>query len=1501
MPDWIDLQRRLVPVEQSSGVDLADAIWFEPDERDGLTWEAVLSTPCTVLLGEAGSGKTTELRGQAERLRTAGRIAFFVPIEHLAKDGLATAVEGDPRLDAWRQGSEPGWFFLDSVDEAKLSGESLDRAIAKLKEALSGQLSRCRIVVSSRHSDWKANDEACLRRLLPSLAMPGQPMPYADQAMPKPYKRGSAAEEAPPTLRIVRLAQLNRNQIHLYSRRVAGVNNVDVFLEQIGSQNLWGFTRRPLDLQWITTYWRQRGKFGSLREMIEESIIENLTETKEPTIYPSTVSLSEAREGVENLALIMTMTGIYSVSLPSAQSNDLSNTLNVHKVFGDWNLRKISELLRRPIFDPATYGRVRLHHRDIREYLAASCLRRLRKRSLSAEELSRIVFDKIENRRFIRPRFEQVAAWLALDDPDIRSQTSEIAPEHLINFGDPSQLSPETRGQILRSYAAHFKGRKRTFQHFHWAGLQRFATDENASDIRELLSSSSQPVEFREALLVMIEQGKLQSLADAALVVAADEQCPPFLRPDAIRAVASAGTFEQKRELANAMIPRCAQERDTGRELLESLFPDVLANDDVAAIITSIKPRPDFIDGYGSTLEHVGTKCPSDRRLDLLEKLINIFEDLTKKANREDHPAKHLEWIPLAVVLLDNLLDDGPPASIVSSCLRLFEFASMGSGSRETIQLEMSLSGRYRIRRAAFWEAVQQTYAQSGHWPRESFNVKIHRLFHLTIDDAEWLERDAKEHPEIRSRVLAFNALAAEFRKSLAPNEYWYRIEQIAESRPELRTRVERLKRRLWSKSEIESQWGLEDRFHTRRRVEKERKILRDLQNRISSIRSGTDIEALDYLYQTGRTATDNWSGQAVANRYGEELAGAAKEGFRHLWVNESPPLRHEYEANVIDSLCTMGLLGLDLDVSDGLDVGSLNEQHLRKAITYAACKVNGFPAWLDICADRAPAILREVFSASLRMDYSGTDHQSSRLLWKLAGASKGIRAACAAILMDLLKMGDPPSDRVLTQVLQSLREIPSANTTFHSLCRSRCDSNYNNPLRLSLWWCLWFTLDMDEAIDFLTNEASGSGERNISEQCILACVAGAENISFDRVRDVRTLIRVSELVLRLVPPDSEVNEYTSPRAKARRFRDRLFHAIEETGAPEAIRWFDRLSATPWQDSLWNDYFKSRADQCAARSAMRGWSLEDALHLVNHGSLATMSKIPSQDRTAEALPTFPFPPPLVEAYINDNLAVLVGSGLSLASDVQGKFPKWNELSERLIQKIEHYGIWEPVQIKAKRDGLRASYVSLEDMLSEFDTLKTALNGFQKYQAALNHIFRPKTAAPGDVHRALVELNASVVLTTNYDELVEHSFVQGRRSVYTWREAEKVLSDIDEKRDVLFKVHGTAARAETVIMTQSEYNDASNHVPYKQTMTYLLQNKTFLMIGYGHNDPFDLDLIFKLNASAFGSAAKTHYALLKDPSPNDRNRLQREHNVRVVPYAEHSDLPGILRALRALKP
>jgi hypothetical protein len=416
-----------------------------------------------------------------------------------------------------------------------------------------------------------------------------------------------------------------------------------------------------------------------------------------------------------------------------------------------------------------------------------------------------------------------------------------------------------------------------------------------------------------------------------------------------------------------------------------------------------------------------------------------VFDDLTTKFGTSKERLRHLEWAPLIAFLLDEVIRNGGRVANVSKCLRILEDACEERESIQGISLERILETSFAIRRAAFWDAVERRRVDAHRWPRQLYDIKLHRIFRLTPADAEWLERDAQDYPVVGGRILAFRVLADVLRAwGQEDNDGWRRIERIAESRPDFQQRVKRWKRSQIPAPELRlGRWHLENRLHAQNAVKKHENTLQQLQQRMPDIRAWIALPALWYLHNVGRQGTDGWSAKAVADRYGYDLAMAAKVGFRCLWRRETPPLRHEEEANIVPSICIMGLLGLDIDMLEGLNVRDLDEQHLRKAIAYATWTANRLPGWLDACAEHNHSILREIFEPTLRLDYCEVQNPMGRLLWKLANASKSIRAACASILIDLLRAGDPQSDEILAYTLKVMNGLSDIDPALRQLCQA--------------------------------------------------------------------------------------------------------------------------------------------------------------------------------------------------------------------------------------------------------------------------------------------------------------------------------------------------------------------------------------------------------------------------------------------------------------------------------
>jgi hypothetical protein len=125
--DFVDLKRYFVPVREDQETDLNVGGVWGPQVSGWLSWNDLKLRRRVILLAEAYSGKTEEFRHQCEVLRAEDKPAFFLRIEDLDR-GTEQALDGQSidRFRTWLTTFGEAWFFLDSVDEARLNRKNFD-------------------------------------------------------------------------------------------------------------------------------------------------------------------------------------------------------------------------------------------------------------------------------------------------------------------------------------------------------------------------------------------------------------------------------------------------------------------------------------------------------------------------------------------------------------------------------------------------------------------------------------------------------------------------------------------------------------------------------------------------------------------------------------------------------------------------------------------------------------------------------------------------------------------------------------------------------------------------------------------------------------------------------------------------------------------------------------------------------------------------------------------------------------------------------------------------------------------------------------------------------------------------------------------------------------------------------------------------------------------------------------------------------------------------------
>src|SRR5712664_2637154 len=136
--NFIDLDRMFAPLSKDKEATLEWGATAGRKYAGWLNWSDLLQQQRVVLLAEALSGKTQELTFHTKRLKDEGKHAFFVRIEELADSGFQSSLDeaGTTDFGTWKATKAPAWFFLDSVDEARVNRKNFGLALRRFAKEL---------------------------------------------------------------------------------------------------------------------------------------------------------------------------------------------------------------------------------------------------------------------------------------------------------------------------------------------------------------------------------------------------------------------------------------------------------------------------------------------------------------------------------------------------------------------------------------------------------------------------------------------------------------------------------------------------------------------------------------------------------------------------------------------------------------------------------------------------------------------------------------------------------------------------------------------------------------------------------------------------------------------------------------------------------------------------------------------------------------------------------------------------------------------------------------------------------------------------------------------------------------------------------------------------------------------------------------------------------------------------------------------------------------------
>ncbi len=180
----------------------------------------------------------------------------------------------------------------------------------------------------------------------------------------------------------------------------------------------------------------------------------------------------------------------------------------------------------------------------------------------------------------------------------------------------------------------------------------------------------------------------------------------------------------------------------------------------------------------------------------------------------------------------------------------------------------------------------------------------------------------------------------------------------------------------------------------------------------------------------------------------------------------------------------------------------------------------------------------------------------------------------------------------------------------------------------------------------------------------------------------------------------------------------------------------------------------------------------------------------------------------------------------------------------------------------------------------------------EYESFLVDQFDPPDAFPAEIHRQAFRLNPPLIITTNYDRLLEDAFAsryERAATVFTYREAASVQrllqSGNRSGRPVIFKLHGSIDEVEGIVLSERDYRKLLYENPgYRLVLSAIFLTHVVVFLGFSFGDP-ELRLLLEQHRESLKHRSHPDYILLPASSTSsiERRRLREDFGLQVIGY------------------
>jgi len=567
---------------RSGHIDLSDRGYLvDPESEWGkhynptlLSTEEIAESPCLVLLGEPGIGKTQAIQDFKNFTNKAYEKSYQVfdldLRSYSSEDRLIRKLFECKAFTDWENGTHHLHLFLDSLDECLLRIDTLATLLVDEFKNHRDQLKRLHFRIACRTA-----------------------------VFPRVLEEGLADLWGQDSLEIYELAPLRRIDV-VEAANAQGLDS-NTFLEEIDRKSVVAFAIKPITLKFLLNlYKRHNGQFPPDQKLSDLYLEGCRSLCEEPSLSRRSsklrgLGIDQRLIVAARVAAVTVFANRFAVWMGVDQGDVPDEDVLLRKLcqgYESANGREfevteavVEEVLDTGLFSSRGINRMGWAHQTYAEFLAAWYLKQ---KNLKLPQLMGLI---VHPDGRVVPQLHETVSWLAGMILDVFREVMKTDPDLLLR-SDIATTSEIDKATLVESLLDLYSQEKLTYHHNSWL-YEKLNHRHLANQLQPYICDSTQSISSRYVAIDIAETCNVQDVQESLTNVALDREQPYWLRICSARAVSHIGDEKTKGRLKSLALGQAGD--DPEDELkgfgLKAAYPVYMTAKEVLDHLTQPRKR----------------------------------------------------------------------------------------------------------------------------------------------------------------------------------------------------------------------------------------------------------------------------------------------------------------------------------------------------------------------------------------------------------------------------------------------------------------------------------------------------------------------------------------------------------------------------------------------------------------------------------------------------------------------------------------------------------------------------------------------------------------------------------------------------------------------------------------------------------------------------------------------------------------------------------------------